>query len=165
MDWRGYHRVSPVDNLPWRCSRRHGTSQPVPATLTRRLRHINHTSRGARKTARPRQLSKDHLPCRWSGGFSSRWWSLFSARDTTSCSYGCQAQSPRISRFFSCQLTILWRHWPMSSWTPNPAPTTLVVYMWRVCFEACYLYSVTMWRDLTCRVLCGPFHTLSMANW
>ena len=69
LDWRGYHRVSPVNNLPWRCSRRHRTSHPVPPTLTRRLRHINHTSRGARKTARPRQLSKYHLPCRWSGGF------------------------------------------------------------------------------------------------
>ena len=72
VDWRGYHRVGPVDNLPWRCSRRHGTCQQVPATLTRRLMHImhmNHTSRGARKTARPRQLSKDHLSCRWSAGF------------------------------------------------------------------------------------------------
>ena len=64
VDWCGYHRISPVDNLPWRCSWRHGTSQPVPATLTRRLRHINDTA-----TAGPRQLSKIHLPCRWSGGF------------------------------------------------------------------------------------------------
>ena len=76
VDWCGYHRTSPVDTLPWLCPRRHGTSQPVPATLTRRLRHINHTSRGARKTARPRQPSKDHLPCRCSGGFSTQRWSL-----------------------------------------------------------------------------------------
>ena len=76
VDWCGYHRTSPVDTLPWLCLRRHGTSQPVPATLTRRMRHINHTSRGARKTARPRQPSKDHLPCRCSGGFSTQRWSL-----------------------------------------------------------------------------------------
>ena len=69
VDWRGYHKVSPIDILPWRCSWRHSTSQPFPAKLTRRLRHINHTSHGAWKTVRPRQLSKDHLPYRWSGGF------------------------------------------------------------------------------------------------
>ena len=69
VDWRGYHMVSPIDILLWRCSRKHGTSQPVPATLTRSLRHMDHTSRSARKTTRLRQLSKDRLPCRLSGGF------------------------------------------------------------------------------------------------
>ena len=43
VDRCGYHRTSPVDTLPWLCPRRYGTSQPVPAMLTRRLTHINHT--------------------------------------------------------------------------------------------------------------------------
>ena len=56
VDWRGYHRTSPVDTLPWLCPRRHGTSQPVPATLSRRLTHINHTRftvHGRRDVTRP----------------------------------------------------------------------------------------------------------------
>ena len=38
--------------------------------------HKSHKIHGAWKTAEPRQPSKDHLPCRCSGGCSTQWWSL-----------------------------------------------------------------------------------------
>ena len=111
VDWRGYHRTSPVDTLPWLCPRRHGTSQPVPATLSRRLTHINHT----RFTVHGRPRSPDNqakitYPVGVPEASALDGCHFCSARDSTSCFSGRQAQSPQISRFSWSQPTMLWRH-------------------------------------------------------
>ena len=108
VDWRGYHRTSPVDTLPWLCPRRHGTSQPVPATLSRRLTHINHT----RFTVHVRPRSPDNqakitYPVGVPEASALDGCHFCSARDSTSCFSGRQAQSPQISRFSWSQPTML----------------------------------------------------------
>ena len=108
VDWRGFHRTSPVDTLPWLCPRRHGTSQPVPATLSRRLTHINHT----RFTVHVRPRSPDNqakitYPVGVPEASALDGCHFCSARDSTSCFSGRQAQSPQISRFSWSQPTML----------------------------------------------------------
>ena len=111
VDWRGYHMTSPVDTLPWLCPRRHGTSQPVPATLSRRLTHINHTRFMVHGRPRsPDNQAKITYPVGVPEALALDGCHFCSARDSTSCFFGRQAQSPRISRFSWSQPTMLWRH-------------------------------------------------------
>ena len=100
VDWRGYHRTSPADTLPWLCPRRHGTSQLVPATLSRRQTHINHTRFMVHgRPQSPDNQAKITNPVGVLEALALDSGHFCSARDITSCFVVRQAQSPRISRF------------------------------------------------------------------